>query len=247
MPTTGDTSPYYPYNCDPDGTRGLIPATVNTVGATECACADPDKVVIGGRQVGVSGTTVTVNVGGRCAVCPNDHVLPDGACAADALTAANAALRAEIEKDPPDVVAVRRALDKGANPNITTSAGIPVLVAAALGLHAEVISVLITAGADPYGESRGNSPYARTTPRRCPLLFRGLWPSGLFATAGRPPRSFPSGGDGRRRLFTLETPQATDLTGRRWTGADRTASTASIFTFTAGELVLGFMQMTRAL
>ena len=151
-PTTGDTSPYYVYNCDPNGTLGMIPATVNTVGATECACADAGKVVIGGRQVGVSGTTVTVTAGGRCAVCPNEHILPDGGCAAAAAASVNAALLAEVGKDFPDVAdvaAARRALDGGANPNLTTSAGVPVLVAAALGLHAEVVSVLIKAGADP--------------------------------------------------------------------------------------------------
>ena len=72
------------------------------------------------------------------------------------VAAANAALLAEVGKTSPDLAAVRRALDTGADANITTSAGVPALVVAALGLHAEVISVLITAGADPSGESRGD-------------------------------------------------------------------------------------------
>ena len=37
-PTDG-SDPRYVFNCDPDGDNGLIPATINTIGATECACA----------------------------------------------------------------------------------------------------------------------------------------------------------------------------------------------------------------
>ena len=36
-PTDG-SAPRYVFNCDPDGDNGLIPATINTIGATECAC-----------------------------------------------------------------------------------------------------------------------------------------------------------------------------------------------------------------
>ena len=35
---TSDNRPEYVYNCDPDDENGLIPATINTIGATECAC-----------------------------------------------------------------------------------------------------------------------------------------------------------------------------------------------------------------
>ena len=34
----------YVYNCDPSGTRGLVPATYNAIGAIECTCADPATV-----------------------------------------------------------------------------------------------------------------------------------------------------------------------------------------------------------
>ena len=34
----GNKRPEYVYNCDPDDENGLIPATINTIGATECAC-----------------------------------------------------------------------------------------------------------------------------------------------------------------------------------------------------------------
>ena len=40
----------YVYDCDPDGRRGLIPATVNTISALECECADSGKTRIGARQ-----------------------------------------------------------------------------------------------------------------------------------------------------------------------------------------------------
>ena len=60
-----------------------------------------------------------------------------------------AALIAEIEKDKPDLAAVRFMLEQGVNPNLTVSAGVPLLFVAATLLHAEVVSVLITAGADP--------------------------------------------------------------------------------------------------
>ena len=246
-PTTGDTSPYYPYNCDPDGTRGLIPATVNTIGATECACADADKVVIGGRQVGVSGTTVTVTVGGRCAVCPDDHILPSGACAAAALTAANAALLAEVGKDFPDVAdvaAVRRALDGGANPNITTSAGIPVLVAAALGLHAEVISVLITAGADSLVKVAGIR-HAGYNSETLSAFIPGALVERAFRDRSKPNGEFPIG----RRLAEAII-HFGDAAGDRfdWGAVDRTRDNGGVtYTYTAGELVLGYMQITRLL
>ena len=38
-PTDG-SEPEYVYNCDPNGSKGLIPATINTIAATECTCPD---------------------------------------------------------------------------------------------------------------------------------------------------------------------------------------------------------------
>ena len=37
-PTDG-SAPRYVFNCDPDGDNEMIPATINTIGATECACS----------------------------------------------------------------------------------------------------------------------------------------------------------------------------------------------------------------
>ena len=39
LPADEADRPTYVYNCDPDGSRSLVPATINTIGATECACA----------------------------------------------------------------------------------------------------------------------------------------------------------------------------------------------------------------
>ena len=108
------SSPIYVYNCDPDNDNGLIPATVNTAGATACSCA-------------VAGQTLRADTG-KC--------VP------------RAALIAEIEKDKPDLAAVRSLLEQGVDPNLTVSAGVPLLFVAATLLHAKVVSVLITAGAN---------------------------------------------------------------------------------------------------
>ena len=59
----------------------------------------------------------------------------------------------ELNKPSPDLAAVRLLLDQGARPNIA-SGGVPLLfIAATLG-HAEAVSVLITAGADPNTQIR---------------------------------------------------------------------------------------------
>ena len=77
-PTDG-SDPRYVFNCDPDGDNGLIPATINTIGATECACA------IGGQtlQNDVCACPVgQVLQDGVCVVCPVGHIPQDGVCAA---------------------------------------------------------------------------------------------------------------------------------------------------------------------
>ena len=58
-------------------------------------------------------------------------------------------LIAETMKERPVLASVVALLNEGVNPNITTAAGVPLLIVAATMLHAEVVSVLITAGADP--------------------------------------------------------------------------------------------------
>ena len=77
-PTDG-SDPRYVFSCDPDGSNGLIPATINTIGATECACA------IGGQTL--QDDVCACPVGhiiqdGVCAACPVGHIPQDGVCAA---------------------------------------------------------------------------------------------------------------------------------------------------------------------
>ena len=118
---------------------------------------------------------------GACASCPSDRITAGGMCVIPpaVAAAANATLLAEVRKSKPDLVVVRRALDLKANPNITTSAGIPVLVVAATMLHADVVSVLLTAGASPLVKVDGvsDATYNRNAfPRFIPeaLMERGL-------------------------------------------------------------------------
>ena len=59
------------------------------------------------------------------------------------------ALLAEVQKVSPNLATVRFLLDQGARVNLTNSARLPILIIAARMRHAEVVSVLITAGADP--------------------------------------------------------------------------------------------------
>ena len=39
------------YGCDPDGSRSQIPATANTIGATECSCVANGEEIVGGGCV----------------------------------------------------------------------------------------------------------------------------------------------------------------------------------------------------
>ena len=98
---------YYVYNCDVDGSTGMIPATINTIGATVCACpvgqGVDESLVCGvaasaascGRlspahgyddsgagvcEVCPSGQGVLAD--GTCGVCPTGQVILDGACTA---------------------------------------------------------------------------------------------------------------------------------------------------------------------
>ena len=70
--------PRYPFNCDADGTRGLVPATMNTANADgqwtteECMCADSTGVRKGAVSLS-SGGGYAPMVGGRCEVCAADE------------------------------------------------------------------------------------------------------------------------------------------------------------------------------
>ena len=165
------------YDCDPDGSKRQIPSTVNTVAATECACAIAEQSMVGGvclcsagqglladRTCGVCPAGQGVLPGGfcgcpagrgvldgACAVCPDEWVVENGACVPGPvlIAAASATLLAEVQKPSPNLTVVRQALSSHADPNTATDAGVPVLVVAATLLHADVVGVLISAGANP--------------------------------------------------------------------------------------------------
>ena len=234
------------YNCDPDGSKRQVPATVNTFGATECGCAivgqdlvdgvcacSADQGLLADGVCGVCPVGQGVLAGGVCGFCPGGQVardqmcacpftgqsLAEGACACPAeqgvyagacgacpdewilengtcvpgpavIAAANATLLAEVRKPSPNLAVMREALSLNANPNVTTSAGIPVLVVAATMLRAKAVSVLITAGADPLVKVDGvyDATYNRNTVSR--FIPEALMERGL--------RSAPT--DGGRRL-----------------------------------------------
>ena len=71
-------------------------------------------------------------------------------------TPADNLLLAEIQKTSPDLATVRAQLDAGADPNRPAPGGFPPLIIAATLGHAEIVSVLITAGADPDARGGGN-------------------------------------------------------------------------------------------
>ena len=158
-----------------------LPSVLNA-GTNRCDCPAPGVGTDGADAPGVCACPAGHGVyEGACASCPSDRITAGGMCVIpSAVTAAaNATLLAEVRKSEPDLAVVRRALDLKANPNITTSAGIPVLVVAATMLHADVVSVLITAGASPLVKVDGvsDATYNRNGfPRFIPeaLMERGL-------------------------------------------------------------------------
>ena len=68
--------------------------------------------------------------------------------AAQTNAAANVTLQAEIQKPSPNLTVVRRALDANADPD-HQAGGVPVLIVAATLGHAQIVSVLVTFGANP--------------------------------------------------------------------------------------------------
>ena len=83
-----------------------------------------------------------VCAGLACAVGEAAH---DGAC-----VELDAALIAEVKKSSPDLFVVGALLDDGANANLTLAGGVPLVIAALTLNHVKVMSMLITAGADPF-------------------------------------------------------------------------------------------------
>ena len=107
------------YNCDPDGTKNMIPATVNTIGATECTCANTEHKVLDGK----------------CQSPPHAKLIIEVLKITTSVAS------------KPVLASIRSLLSDKADPN-TTSAGIPLLARAVTLRNLELISVLIAAGAD---------------------------------------------------------------------------------------------------
>ena len=58
----------YVYNCDPNGATGMIPATVNTIGAVQCVCPAEQGLVDGSCRACPSEQGILAN--GSCGACP---------------------------------------------------------------------------------------------------------------------------------------------------------------------------------
>ena len=145
------------YDCDPVGASGLIPATVNTLGATACACP------LGG--------------GGDNCACPAGESVVEGVCRLPE----DAALISEALSPRPRLSTIRALLDGGANPAVTLAGGAPLVIAALTLNRPGVLSVLITAGASPYVVYNFRAPAgtgALGEPVNIPLHITGLDRSG---------------------------------------------------------------------
>ena len=129
----------YAYDCDADGTTGHLPATHNTEGRMRCECPAGH-----GESEGVCRAECPSGQGafdGVCMDCPAGETPLENICATP--------LAREIAKPSPDLATVRALLAAGADADGAAPDGIPLLPkAAALG-HAEVVSVLVTVGANP--------------------------------------------------------------------------------------------------
>ena len=64
------------YNCDPDGSKGLIPATTNAIAATECATCPGGRVAVNGECVCPTGAIV---IQGVC-TCPDGQEFLGNVC-----------------------------------------------------------------------------------------------------------------------------------------------------------------------
>ena len=129
-----------------------------------CDCSAPNVGMDGAAAPGNCACPAgqpALYLGVCVASCPDEWMLDSGGTCVPSpavKSAADATLLAEVQKSSADVSVVLRALDEGADANTATSAGIPVLVVAATMLHAEVVGILITAGADPTVKVKVDGP-----------------------------------------------------------------------------------------
>ena len=109
-------------------------------------------------HISADGAACVANGGCRAGASANAAAWPASQCECDngALNAAgecpdlsSAALIAEVEKTNPVLSSVRALLNAGAKPDAAWGDGVPLLLAAATLGHAQIVSVLVTAGANP--------------------------------------------------------------------------------------------------
>ena len=151
----------------PSGGTLLLGATVTFTATPAAGWYAKEWTGEGGGCAGSRGTCA-LTVASRLFVtvrfaadCPGAQIVEDGACAcaaglvfadndATCLPPADAALVEEVYRSPPVLATIRALLDGNANPNLTLANGAPLVFAAATLLLDQVMSVLITAGANPY-------------------------------------------------------------------------------------------------
>ena len=151
----------------PSGGTTLRGATVTFTAAPAAGWYAKEWTGEGGGCAGSRGTCALTVAAGLfvtvhfAADCPGAQIVEDGACAcaaglvfadndATCLPPADAALVEEVYRSPPVLATIRALLDGNANPNLTLANGAPLVFAAATLRHDKVMSVLITAGANPY-------------------------------------------------------------------------------------------------
>ena len=120
------------------------------------SCSQCDGYPLYSRDAGACVAQCGINEDADTTTWPDEQCLCKGGVDPDEFgcpSEHDQTLLEELNKPSPDPAAVRLLLDQGARPNIA-SGGVPLLfIAATLG-HAEAVSVLITAGADPNTQIR---------------------------------------------------------------------------------------------
>ena len=148
-----------PYDWDSDGVASDCAAESRALDFLrprfdDVAASLPAEGVAAKRAAMRGMADILIANGSSCEMEENkNHVTCTGA-----LSAAAASLLAEVKKPrgEADAAAVARLLDDDrVSPDIEDSAGTPILIVAATMGHAEIVSVLVTSGADP--EARLNS------------------------------------------------------------------------------------------
>ena len=117
-----------------------LSCTYGGAGGAEC-----DDVFARMRQADCPAAGLVYAPNDYSCVCPEQGTPRDaGGCR----KAADELLLTEVQKSPLNLATIRALLDQGANPDVATEDGRPVLFIAVTLARAEVVSVLITAGAN---------------------------------------------------------------------------------------------------